>query len=546
MFTAKEATARYQPRPGDAPHDLFQSRLTVCQACPLRRAQTCSLADQLVTILARPAKTICPNRSWPGDPVAAPVGAPLPPTALGHRSGSAEADVVVVCHNYGCFLKEALDSVLSQTLRPAAVIVIDAGSTDDTAAVAETFRDRGVELVRTESANPHDAQRAGFAAAAHPFLCFLDADDVLPPDYLQAGLPLFADPRVAIVYSDMQKFGDETGRLTFPNPGDVVIDQQNRCHAGSLLRRAAVEISGAFDAGVRLPAGGLQDWFLFRKIAAHGWHLAKSPALYGYRRHSASFMARAGRARASYFELGALAAETLTLFVPLSGRDWAWPTLRNFLSCQRWPHDQVRLVLCDTSQSPEFSDMIRDWVATCDYADVRYYRQAAGLPGLADADRKTDLDIRRAVQAAMPRIYNRLAREATTEYVWILEDDILPPLDAAERLLRGFDDVTASVSGAYFSRYRDGLVAWGSAYQILDAGDIPLAAAGELPPAVGGNGFGCVMLRRSVLRQTVLQHAAPSGDYDPNFYHWLAGTRMKARLDRSILCDHRSPAEPGQ
>jgi hypothetical protein len=72
---------------------------------------------------------------------------------------------------------------------------------------------------------------------------------------------------------------------------------------------------------------------------------------------------------------------------------------------QTWPHEQVWLVLCDS--------------------------------------------ICRAIQAAMPRIYNRMAGEATTENVLIVEDDVIPPLDAAERLMRGFDESVARVSGAY-------------------------------------------------------------------------------------------------
>jgi hypothetical protein len=55
---------------------------------------------------------------------------------------------------------------------------------------------------------------------------------------------------------------------------------------------------------------------------------------------------------------------------------------------------------------------------------------------------------------------------------------------------------------------------------------------------IGGNGFGCVILRRSVIRQTVFQHAAPTADYDPNFYHWLASTSFTARLDCRVECEH--------
>lgn len=136
----------------------------------------------------------------------------------------------------------------------------------------------------------------------------------------------------------------------------------------------------------------------------------------------------------------------------------------------------------------------------------------------------------------MPRIYNRIARDATTEYVWIVEDDVIPPFDAAERLLRGMDADVASVSGAYRSRFRTGYVAWDNDGNVI-------AQAGTGVAAVGGNGFGCVILRKSVLQQTVLQHVQPTADYDPNFYRWLAGTRWKARVDWNTECEHLRGAE---
>jgi hypothetical protein len=90
--------------------------------------------------------------------------------------------------------------------------------------------------------------------------------------------------------------------------------------------------------------------------------------------------------------------------------------MREFLERQTWPHDQVRLVLCDTSDDELFSRELRSWLAKCDYTDCRHYWQTVATPGIADADRH-DPDVRRAVQSAMPRIYNRMIREATTEYV---------------------------------------------------------------------------------------------------------------------------------
>src|SRR5262245_25051333 len=131
----------------------------------------------------------------------------------------------------------------------------------------------------------------------------------------------------------------------------------------------------------------------------------------------------------------------------------------------------------------------------------------------------------------MPRIYNRMAREATTEYIGVVEDDIGPPLNAAERLMPGFDEEIASVSGAYRSRFHSGYVAW-------DYQGKPIENVGIGITPIGGNGFGCVILRRSVLQQTVLQHVGPTPDYDPSFYHWLAGTPWQTRLDSGVVCDH--------
>lgn len=78
MFNHKEATARYVPRPGDAPGALFDARLKVCQACPLRLAHTCRAAQQLVTILARPAGGRCPTGHWPDSKKAPPPPRPRP------------------------------------------------------------------------------------------------------------------------------------------------------------------------------------------------------------------------------------------------------------------------------------------------------------------------------------------------------------------------------------------------------------------------------------------------------------------------------------
>jgi hypothetical protein len=130
----------------------------------------------------------------------------------------------------------------------------------------------------------------------------------------------------------------------------------------------------------------------------------------------------------------------------------------------------------------------------------------------------------------MPRIYNEIRRRVTTNYVLIVEDDVLPPVDAIDRLMRSIDDHTVSVCGAYRSRYQSGYVAWDTQTRVL-------TEPRDGVQVIGGSGFGCVLLRASVFRETVLHHGGERGDFDPNFYKDI-DPRWVAKMDWSIRCDH--------
>ena len=92
--------------------------------------------------------------------------------------------VVIPCYKQAVYLKTAIDSALAQG-GEVQVIVVDDGSPDDTAAVAEAFGDR-VLLVRQANAGVAAARNAGLARATGAFVNFLDADDCLMPGMLAA------------------------------------------------------------------------------------------------------------------------------------------------------------------------------------------------------------------------------------------------------------------------------------------------------------------------------------------------------------------------
>ncbi len=89
--------------------------------------------------------------------------------------------VVVPCHNAAATLDRMMASVLAQTVRPAALILVDDASTDNTGEVLRNFELRHPNLVRTiklpVNKGPSYARNVGWDAAVTEFVAFLDADD---------------------------------------------------------------------------------------------------------------------------------------------------------------------------------------------------------------------------------------------------------------------------------------------------------------------------------------------------------------------------------
>src|SRR5436309_2384320 len=94
--------------------------------------------------------------------------------------------VIIPCYNQGHFLADAIERALEQSYRPLEVIVVDDGSSDESSEVARRFE--GVRLMRQPNRGLSAARNAGLAASAGDYLVFVDADDRLLRDALQAGV----------------------------------------------------------------------------------------------------------------------------------------------------------------------------------------------------------------------------------------------------------------------------------------------------------------------------------------------------------------------
>lgn len=93
--------------------------------------------------------------------------------------------VIIPVYNAEKYIKRAVESVLMQTYREIEVIIVDDGSTDGSVSVCTSIDDVRIKVIRQENAGPAQARNTGLENANGEFVCFLDADDYLEPNFIE-------------------------------------------------------------------------------------------------------------------------------------------------------------------------------------------------------------------------------------------------------------------------------------------------------------------------------------------------------------------------
>lgn len=203
--------------------------------------------------------------------------------------------VIIPCYNYGRFLPDAVNSVLGQKKDGLAVeiIVVDDGSTDDTAAVAQRLGS-SIQYIYQENQGPSAARNSGIRIARGDYLVFLDADDLLTAGTLASHIDNFsAHPELDVsVCLSLQIFENKDGKTaSYLWPLKCAHLDMHLCHSNIspihtfMLRAHVAQDLGFFDPGLR--ACEDQDYWL--RCAALGKRIGPNPeGLVIYRKHDGS------------------------------------------------------------------------------------------------------------------------------------------------------------------------------------------------------------------------------------------------------------------
>jgi glycosyltransferase involved in cell wall biosynthesis len=197
-----------------------------------------------------------------------------------------DVTVVVTNYNYGEFLEEAVQSVLTQDGGAPRIIVVDDGSTDPgTIAILDRLPD-DVRVVRQENAGVAAARNNGLALAETPYLMILDADDRLRPRALNLlRAPLDADAGLGFTYGKTRFFGEWEGELTMPAYDPYKLLYRHTIGTTCLMRRELVDAVGGYDPNF----GGYEDWEFWLHALSEGWQGRRvEEVTFEYRRHGST------------------------------------------------------------------------------------------------------------------------------------------------------------------------------------------------------------------------------------------------------------------
>jgi len=270
-------------------------------------------------------------------------------------------DICIPCYQYGHFLRECLDSVLSQTIRDVRILVVDDGSTDDTLTVAKQYTERYacIDVVAHPTNLGHiRTYNEGIAWARSDYLLLLSADDMLASGALERAVTIM-DERPEIVFTHGSAVDLYPDRPV-PQPGSSAADWQIESGGDFIARmcRDAVNFVATPSVIVRTKAqktvGGYRpalphsgDMEMWLRLATQG-AVACTPAIQAIKRVHGGNMSLASSQRV--LRDYAQRADAFRLFFEHEGRDLKEAEILSRTACRRLAERAFRTAVAQSAR----------------------------------------------------------------------------------------------------------------------------------------------------------------------------------------------------
>ncbi len=204
--------------------------------------------------------------------------------------------VVIPCYKQAHFVTEAIESVLAQTYRNFEIIVVDDGSPDDVRSVVERMiaqhPERKIRLLAQPNQGLSASRNNAIREAAGEYILPLDADDRLRETFMEACIrKIQSDPKVAIVSTHLQEFGETTRTIDCGKPALEQLAIANQINYCSLFPKYLWNKVGGYKSAMRY---GFEDWDFWISCLQAGAQIAVVPEhLFLYRKRGDSMFTSA-------------------------------------------------------------------------------------------------------------------------------------------------------------------------------------------------------------------------------------------------------------
>lgn len=194
--------------------------------------------------------------------------------------------VVIPCYNASRFLRETLDSAIGQTHPPLEILVIDDGSTDDSANIARSYGPP-VRVISQPNQGESVARNRGIDEARGEWIAFLDADDVWLPEKLARQLAAVDSDEVVCVHTNLYYFGDRQGLLLLDHSvGNRRYELENLAKRNAFATPSTMLVRRSNSPRFPVWTQHAEDWIYCLELVEKGQVRLVDEPLVGYRQHS--------------------------------------------------------------------------------------------------------------------------------------------------------------------------------------------------------------------------------------------------------------------